>query len=470
MVVELRNNHSKIIGFQQLEKTLQTELRATCSYFDPKAYHSTAYKKRRWDGRYYLINKSGMYPTGLSASVIKIMKEYGCVEVADRRSIPQSHFSWKWNKKWKLRDYQSEVVKKALEIHRGVFEIPTRGGKTLIAANIIQPLGLRTLVVVVGRESMRQTAEDFGEFINGPNIGFYGDGKKNPEADILIALMPSLIRAKNLDAILDRDILIIDEVHTAPAKTYYKTLMHCEAYYRFGMSGTVLREDGGAMRMIAITGRMFHEEKAKTLWEAGHIMKPIIEWMTFEADKIHSVVDYQSAYTEGIVDCEPRNDLIADLAIKHAVFGDKVLISVERVRHGREILKVIENKDKDKVKVAYIHDKAKGRDAVFEDFKIGDLSILISTRILNQSVTIPDLSILINAAGRKSEIELIQKIGRVLGKGNKIKVRIYDFIDKHCRYLYSHSVSRAKKLKGREYEQVGLKKFKNKDTITLSKL
>jgi superfamily II DNA or RNA helicase len=52
-------------------------------------------------------------------------------------------------------------------------------------------------------------------------------------------------------------------------------------------------------------------------------------------------------------------------------------------------------------------------------------------------------------------VELTQKLGRILGKGNKKSVTFYDFVDEHAKVLMKHSMARYKALKAVGHEQTG---------------
>ena len=156
------------------------------------------------------------------------------------------------------------------------------------------------------------------------------------------------------------------------------------------------------------------------------------------------------------------HSIIADIISD--VWGRQVLISIENIQHGKNILKIFyERFDKDRLdKISFVHDKSVTRTEDITNFTSCKLKVLIATRILNQSVTFPELSVLINAAGRKAFVEVIQRSGRPLGKsatGEKKNVKIYDIVDKHNRYLYRHAIERAKLYEGEAFPQTGLEKF-----------
>jgi len=203
---------------------------------------------------------------------------------------------------------------------------------------------------------------------------------------------------------------------------------------------------------------LFFEKTAAELGKEGYIEIPKIIWELLTLpSQIHKFVSWQEAYKQGIVECNERHQLIVDIVKRHD--ESQILISIENIEHGNNILNLLkENGFQDAV---FVHNKIVEREKIIQDFIQCEIRVLISSRILNMSITIPELEILVNAAGRKSMIELLQRAGRPLGKGKKPKeVKIYEIIDSHNNYLLGHSKDRMKVYKKAKYPQEGLEKFK----------
>ena len=76
---------------------------------------------------------------------------------------------------------------------------------------------------------------------------------------------------------------------------------------------------------------------------------------------------------------------------------------------------------------------------MIKNLKSGELDTVIATTILNEGVNIPSLGAVINAAGGKSEIIILQKIGRGLRVTDKKKeIHLVDFFDNSHRFLIEH--------------------------------
>ena len=67
------------------------------------------------------------------------------------------------------------------------------------------------------------------------------------------------------------------------------------------------------------------------------------------------------------------------------------------------------------------------------------MKCVICTAVWKEGVNIPELNVVINAAGGKSELVTLQTIGRGLRKTeNKSELIIYDFFDNSHHYLVDH--------------------------------
>ena len=115
------------------------------------------------------------YPTGLYSILNKILTECGYThDVIDARCVPKFGTQLQMHSK-KLRDYQEEVVTKAIESERGVIKIATGGGKTVIAAAIVARLNLKTLFIVYSIDLLQQTADEFEKMFQ-IKVGRIGGG------------------------------------------------------------------------------------------------------------------------------------------------------------------------------------------------------------------------------------------------------------------------------------------------------
>jgi superfamily II DNA or RNA helicase len=72
--------------------------------------------------------------------------------------------------------------------------------------------------------------------------------------------------------------------------------------------------------------------------------------------------------------------------------------------------------------------RRKERTAVLERFRRGELRALVSARVLNEGIDVPDADVGIIVAGRLGEREHVQRVGRLLRPGEGKRALIYEMV------------------------------------------
>jgi len=416
--------------------------------FPAKGYQfSERFRQGLWDGRIHLLYKPNLsFPTGLLPPVLKELDVNGySYQVNDVRVDPTPPSLYPLQLKGvELREYQLEAIKEGLKQKRGIYNMVANTGKTEVAIGLTQVLGLKTLFLTHRKDLLYQTQERFRLRL-GREVGVIGDGKFEPDF-ITIALPESLrrrLRDKEVkDFVRGVGLLICDEAHRMPAPTYYKVFQSCPAFYRFGFSGTPLsREDGRDMMLVAATGEVIYSVGHDFMIQEEFSVKPIITFYKVQTPKLPEYLDYENVYQRGVVECEERNNLIVE-KVKEAVGKDKtVLVLVKLIRHG-EILDSLMPKS---IKHRFVWGESGSKERVEEKLKLDKkkLDALVTSTIFDEGVDIPSLDVLVLAGGGRSEIKILQRIGRGLRKSKgKRDVEVVEFFDSHHRYLLKHSLKR----------------------------
>jgi superfamily II DNA/RNA helicase len=161
-----------------------------------------------------------------------------------------------------------------------------------------------------------------------------------------------------------------------------------------------------------------------------------------------TLLNKRHAYDFCVCMFEPRNKIITDVAFECISGGYKGLTSVTKTAHGY-LLEEMFLKRGIETKFLYGGNSIEERLEWLNKLKKGSIRMLIASSIFNVGIDVPDFSIIINAAGGKAYVELIQKIGRGLRKKEGENVLTYiDFIDAQNKYTMEHSVVRVE-----EYEK-----------------
>lgn len=429
-------------------------LKRYLTFESPGAKYTRAYQTHRWDGTYSLWKaRDKNFPAGLGPIVHKGATREGMTMTwTDRRTAPVVAFrpvpeGW-------LRPYQMDALQACLNPDsllpgRGIVSMVTGGGKTEIFAALGFKVQASWLVLVDTKDLMHQAAERYTKR-TGEQAGVVGDGIWDPRR-FTVATMQTLLRT--LDSPLTAAFLasiqglVIDEVHTAAAEGYQGLLAKIpHAYWRLGFSGTPLnREDKKDVSTLGATGPVIYKADPEALAAAGYISRPKITFIPAPQPPQPKDATWAEVYAAGIVDSDSRNKRVVETALKAA---RPALVFVKEIRHGHMLKAMMARYAR--VDFVWGQDSSTARKAAIERLERMDVDILVVSAVFNKGVDIPGVLSLINAAGGKSAIQAIQRLGRGMRKTkDKDEFEMWDFMDTG-KWLKNHSRRRAE-----AYEQAG---------------
>jgi superfamily II DNA or RNA helicase len=426
----------------------------TREYFGMKA---TVIKRTLYDD----YNKS--FPTGLLNIIIQYLKDNNL-----QYTVTDSRVAYMENEidfHATFRDYQKTVVDASIKKQRGIIQVATGGGKTIIAAGIIAKLNVPTIFCVHTKDLLQQAYDVFTDVLKIP-IGIVGAGLVKIEK-INICMMQTLGHAldfkyipadefdtyaeespsmKNRMSILkmiqDVHCVIVDECHHISALTYVDLMSSLPmATFRFGMSGTPFRDDGRDLILNAYAGQLLCKVSASYLIEKNYLLQPTIYMVNTPYMLESPIANYNSIYKDHVVNNKPRNELIAKYVKKYFKQKRKTLILVTQVNHGKILYNLIKKIDP-KVQLLIGEVDFKVRVELIRKMREGKLHTLIGTNLADEGLDIPILDTLILAGGGKSSVRALQRIGRIIRlhpkKQNPI---VIDLVD-NPRFLYNHAKKR----------------------------
>jgi superfamily II DNA or RNA helicase len=340
-----------------------------------------------------------------------------------------------------LRDYQEKAVADVLAHDMGVLYGATGSGKTYMAAGIIGKRGLRTLFLVHTKDLLYQAKKEF-EKILGVKVGVIGDGEFETEA-ITVATVQTLykrIEEGMLKEIQDKfDMIIQDETHHIPASTFYEVTGYFSCRYVYGLSATPYRLDGADLFIEAAAGPIVAKISASDLISQGVLSRPVIRFIPLHGETSYSSAPRFAVINKYLVNNEARNREIAALATKYVEEGRTVLVAINQVKHGQNIMKYLPT-----ATLLTGQDDTYTRKKVLDQLRERKVKILVST-LMKEGVDVPSLDVVINAAGGTDTMQLV---GRVLRKAEgKDAATIIDFIDNQHVSLQRNSFARMKRLK-----------------------
>ena len=151
VIIKIGNVNSRIFGFVSPE--VMTALDDALKFRRTGVEHSDAVMTGQWDGFTKCFNvKSKTFPTGLMRTVLEILVRHGYdAEADDTRVTPFKNRDWHVefdSPGMDYYDFQRETIEIAKKMGRGVFAIPTGGGKTLTFTGIIGELGVAPAILL----------------------------------------------------------------------------------------------------------------------------------------------------------------------------------------------------------------------------------------------------------------------------------------------------------------------------------
>lgn len=360
------------------------------------------------------------------------------------------------------REHQSEAFARWSENGcRGVVSMPTGSGKTFLAAMAIDYIKRPVLVVVPTIDLMQQWATQLERFF-GCRAGMLGGGSKEV-LDLTVSTYDSAVL--QMEFIGNRfGLVVFDECHHLPGAVNRTAAAMCTAPYRLGLSATPEREDGSDEALWELIGPLVYEVHIDQL--EGEILAPYITRripLQLEPDEMKEYSAARAVYTsflrENGITFSRREDwsrfigLCARLPRGRDVFN--AYLTQKRIaRNGRsKFVKTWEiiNKHRGEQTIIFTaandtayemgkrfllpvithRTKAAERKDMLDRFRRGEYPVLVTSKVLNEGVDVPEASVGIVVSGSGSIREHVQRLGRILRAGEGKQAVLYELVSEN---------------------------------------
>lgn len=438
-----------------------------------------AYKKTPKEAISCLANHphKGWFLTGFVPKI----KQY-CLE----NNIPFEFESFSFNEKIKqiepnlpeitFRKEQAKLIQIATKEKRGIIKSPTGSGKTVLAGGLISQFPKANCIFIVHTAALfSQTIKKFQKWFNN-DIGWIGSGEYNPKR-ITICMIQSvnkiLMKDKKIkkykhekyeefsDLLSEQHIVIIDEMHHLCQQNghYIELMEHCLAEIRIGLTATTNPPKSKTKEALVgegYLGPIIGEFTLEEGIEKGILAKPRLKLIPvpFNADIANLYKkSYPQMYKNGIILNRQRNKLIAKEAALMINQGKSVLIMLVDVVHGHAamIQEILLDVYEYESFIVNGGTKIDLREEIKSNLKSKNIKCVIVTNCWSEGVDIPSLDVVILAGGGKSEIRVLQTVGRGLRTSEgKEEILIIDLLDPYP-YLAQHTLERL-----RVYYEMGI--------------
>jgi superfamily II DNA or RNA helicase len=341
---------------------------------------------------------------------------------------------------------------------RGVVVLPTGTGKTFLAVLAINKTGRPALVVTPTIDLLNQWYGELLVAFGGP-VGLIGGGHYDIQPLTVTTYDSAYIHLDRWGARFG--LLVFDECHHLPGRTYVTTAVGSLAPYRLGLTATPERSDGQEQVLDSVIGPTLYRREIKEL--AGDFLadyraeRLYVELSATEAEHYRESREAYRRFVEerGIYmggphgwqrfiqeSCRSKEGRAAFQAYREqkrlALAAPAKLRVLENLleRHRRDRVLIFTHDNATVYQIArrflvpaITHQtKVKERRQILESFQAGAYPFVVTSRVLNEGVDVPAANIGIVLSGTGTVREHVQRLGRLLRKHGDKQALLYEVV------------------------------------------
>jgi superfamily II DNA or RNA helicase len=344
----------------------------------------------------------------------------------------------------------------------GILSASTAFGKTIVALRLIAERKVNTLILVHRKLLADQWAERISQFFGIPKkeIGCYSGTKKKRTGIIDIAVMQSVVKKNKVEEwVAEYDQIIVDECHHISASSFEQIIRKCPAYYRLGLSATIIRKDGQHPIVLMNLGEVrYSNNRSNTtfiqkVFPRYTSLKINTDQNTNEQKEnnlaIHEI--FKEVYLN-----EERNKQIIQDVLNAYQNGRECLVLSERLEH----LDILKDLLQEHISSLFVLKGGLGKKQIksimeaIQDVPSDKSKIILATgKYLGEGFDLPSLDTLFLVFPFSWKGMLVQYTGRLnrVYHGKK-EIQVYDYVDEQVPVL---SKMYKRRLKG--YKSLGFK-------------
>jgi DNA or RNA helicases of superfamily II len=326
--------------------------------------------------------------------------------------------------------------------------LPTGAGKTFVAATAIHALQLWSLAVVPTIDLLQQWRAALAAALSIPaaEIGVFGGGEKEIKPITVITYDSAALYPRELWQFA---LLIFDECHHLPAPSYRLIAESAFTPLRLGLSATPERSDMAHVELEELIGPEVYRRSPEELTK-GHFLAsykeqsinialtPADEERYNEQRRLyrsflqrrHIVIQSPEDFQQKVIymsarDPEARAAMLAwrtarDIAMNAPAKYEEIERLLTEHRSDQVILFSEYNYVVDQISRRFCipsityKTPTEERRTILERFRSGEYTKLVSGRVLNEGVDVPDCRVAIIVSGNSTKREYIQRLGRIL--------------------------------------------------------
>ena len=357
------------------------------------------------------------------------------------------------------RDHQTAALNAWLQKgSRGVVVLPTGAGKTILAILAIAKTNRPTLIHVPTLDLMHQWYQVLLKYFSVP-IGLWGGGENDIQSITVSTYDSACLRVPFKGNKFG--LLIFDECHHLPSEQMQYAAISSLAPFRLGLTATPETSESREKLMVEICGEFclqihIHELTGNTLSPYQVITKEIELTEEEQQQYINARKIYTSFLKENNIHLGQNSNWSHFIRATHKSAAGKLAFQAYLQQ------KKIAQSSKNKIKVVWDifckhphasiliftqdnetaynlgryfflpvlthHTKVKEREHFLTAFRKGEYRILVTSKVLNEGVDVPEASVAIVFSGSGTVREHVQRLGRILRAKEGKQAVLYELI------------------------------------------
>lgn len=323
-----------------------------------------------------------------------------------------------------IRNYQQEAAEaftgdKGPGTGFGTIVLPCGAGKTIVGMLVMSILNTDTLILTTNTAAVYQWKRELLDKtgLEDDCIGIYSSDSKEIKP-VTVATYQILTWRPDTESefphfrlFRERNwgLIIYDEVHLLPAPVFRITA-ELQVIRRLGLTATLIREDGCEGDVFSLVGPKRYDVPWKELEEKGWIAHAYCTEIRIPLP-VSKEIEYAAAPLREkhriASENEAKIEVARQLLMRHS--EDQILIIGQYITQLKKIAEAVH--------APLITGKTPNaeREALYEAFRSGSISVLVVSKVANFAIDLPDASVAIQISGTfGSRQEEAQRLGRIL--------------------------------------------------------
>jgi superfamily II DNA or RNA helicase len=341
---------------------------------------------------------------------------------------------------------------------RGVVVLPTGAGKSHVAVLAMADRKRSTLVVAPTLDLVRQWY-DLLRTSFGIDVGVIGGGEYAPRSVTVTTYDSAYAHMEHLGARFG--LIVFDECHHLPGQSYALAAKLCLAPFRLGLTATPERSDGRDGELTELIGPVLYRRDIRELsgeylaeYETRRVAVELTEAERAEYEAERSVY-LAFVRQQGIRMGSPRGFTDFVQRASRTPAGQRALHAYRRQRElalaaqGKLAhLETLLGRHRQDRMLVFTQDnataydisrrfllpiithqtKVRERSEILEGFAAGRYGAVVTSKVLNEGVDVPDANVAVVISGSGSVREHVQRLGRILRRKDGKSAVLYELV------------------------------------------